>query len=187
MNQPSKHHARNLIGPEPSKRVEISKLKIQLDGIKKSISEVMIALAQITPSSIEANFIAGNSFSAFCFLNSIINASSELIIIDPYIDKTIFYRYLSELNRNTPITIVSDSRRLKGPKLAEFESVEDIFKKEYKNYKRVMHRNLHDRYLINEINAYNLGGSIAHAAYNADYSITEISREKRDELIRDYT
>lgn len=52
---------------------------------------------------------------------------------------------------------------------------------------REFYKKLHDRYLINEINAYSLGGSIKDAAFQSDFSITQLTEEKRDELIKTYT
>ncbi|MBC8235467.1 hypothetical protein H8E77_38460 [bacterium] len=172
----------------PSKHIDISVFKQQFEAAKTTISEAMIAIAQIASSPIDTNLLAGNSFSAYCFINSIISTStSQLIIVDPYIDKTVFYRYLCGLDNNLSITIASDSRKLKGNKLAEFESVEVLYKKEYPNYSRNMYDNLHDRYLVNEVNAYNLGGSIVHAAYKSDFSVVELTKEKRVEIVAKYT
>ncbi len=171
----------------PSIHVELSVFKNRFEACMNIISEAMIVIAQIPSKPIDANLCAGNSFTAYCFLNSIISTSkSQLIIVDPYIDKTIFFRYLSGLNNALSITIATDSRKLKGIKLEEFKSVEDIFKTEYPNYKRDMYGNLHDRYLINEIAAYSLGGSIVHAAYRSDFSVVQLSDEKKLEIEEKY-
>ena len=98
----------------------------------------------------------------------------------------LFIRYLSELDKGVKITVVSDSIKLKGNKLTEFEMVEDLFKNEFPFYTRKMFNDLHDRYLINEVAAYNLGGSIAHAGFKSDFSVVELSSEKRSELIKKY-
>ena len=142
----------------------------------------MIAIAQIVPPSVDANIKAGNSFSAYCFLSSICGTSSELIIVDPYIDQSIFYRYLSRLPKDTKIKIVTDKDKLKDTRLKEFESVEVLFASEYPNYARELREGLHDRYIINEANAYSLGGSIKDAAKKSDYSIVQLTDEKRNEL-----
>ncbi len=107
---------------------------------------------------------------------------NKVIIVDPYIDKTVFYRYLSGLSNDLSITIATDSRKLRGSKLEEFESVEVLFKNEYPNYRRKMFDNLHDRYLVNEVHAYNLGGSIVHAAYRSDFSVIELAEDKKLEI-----
>ena len=171
----------------PSKHLEIRVFKQQFDIAMNTISEAMIAIAQIASSPIDTNLRAGNSFSAYCFINSIINtSSSQLIIVDPYIDKTVFYRYLSGLSNELSITIATDSRKLKGSKLEEFESVEELFKNEYPNYKRKMFDDLHDRYLVNEVHAYNLGGSIVHSAYRSDFSVVELGDDKKSEIVDKY-
>jgi len=167
----------------PSVRVDLPEFKNRLEALSNTISEVMIAIAQIPSSPIDTNLCAGNSFSAYCFINSIINTSkNQLLIVDPYIDKTIFFRYLSGLSNDLSIVIASDSRKLKGYKLDEFTSIEDLFMTEHPNYRRDMYQNLHDRYLVNEVNAYNLGGSIIHAAYRSDFSVVQLSDEKKTEI-----
>jgi len=171
----------------PSKHIDVLVFKQQFDAAINTISEAMIAIAQIASSPIDTNLVAGNSFSAYCFINSIIStSSSQLIIVDPYLDKTVFYRYLCGLSNDLSITIVTDSRKLKGNKLEEFESIEVLFKNEYPKYRRKMYDNLHDRYLVNEVNAYNLGGSIAHAAYQSDFSVVELSKNKKSEIEKKY-
>ena len=171
----------------PSKRLPNQRFKEGIESSKNLISETMIAIAQIVSSPIDVNLVAGNSFSAYCFISALIKTSrTELYIIDPYLDKTIFYRYLSELNKDLTIKLISDSRKLKGNKLLEFESVEQLFEIEFQNYSRKMHNNLHDRYLINEVKAYSLGGSIIHAAYKSDFSVIEISSDKRGEILNKY-
>lgn len=167
----------------PSKKVEPTTFKVQLMTHIAGISEVMIATAQIVAPSIDANVKANNAFSAYCFISSLIGAiSSELIIVDPYIDQSIFYRYLYQLPKDVNIKIVTDKDKLKGDRLKEFESIEVLFESEYPNYKREIRTDLHDRYIINETSAYSLGGSIKDAAKKADYSIVELTEQKRNEL-----
>ncbi len=152
------------------------------------ISEVMIAIAQIETPSIDVNIKADNSFSAYCLISSIIEGTrSELVLVDPYIDQTIFYRYLYRLSKDIKIKIVTDEDKLKGIRLNEFESVEVLFQSEYPNYIRELRDSLHDRYIINEVNAYSLGGSIKDAAKKSDYSITQLTDEKRIEIYNLYS
>lgn len=171
----------------PSKSIEVEQFKNQLDIHIEGISEVMIAVAQIIAPTIDINIRASNSFSAYCFLSSVMDSiSSTIVIVDPYVDQSIFYRYLYRLPIATNIKIVTDGGNLTGQRLASFESVEVLFSSEYQNYQRVLLSNLHDRYLITETNAYSLGGSIKDAAKNADYSITQISEEQYNEISRIY-
>jgi len=91
------------------------------------------------------------------------------------------------LPKETKIKIVTDRDKLKGARLKEFKSVEVLFKSEYPNYTIEFRDSLHDRYLINEANAYSLGGSIKDAAKKSDYSIIQLTDEKRAELFALYT
>ena len=167
----------------PSKELENVSFKQQLDTQIEGISEVMIATAQIVTPSIDANIKAGDAFSAYCFVSSMIDGTiTELILVDPYIDQNVFYRYLYRLPKEIKIRIVTDKNKLKGARLKEFESVEVLFESEYPHYTRELRDGLHDRYLINEANAYSLGGSIKDAAKKSDYSIVQLTDEKRAEL-----
>lgn len=171
----------------PSTKVSKDNLLSALNAARSKISEAMMAISQIISSPIDANLVAGNAFSAYCFLRALIDSSEkEVVIIDPYLDKSVFYRYLTELDKKIAITLITDSRKLKGEKLVEFESVEHLFKRQYVNYRRTMHADLHDRYIINEVKAYNLGGSIAHAAFKSDFSVVEVSSDRRLEMLAKY-
>ena len=179
----------NLLGNQTlaSKKIGSEQFKEQLDSHVEAISEVMIALAQIIPPAIDVNLKASNPFSAYCFISNILSSVSySLIVIDPYLDQSIFYRYLYRLDNSIQIKLVSDESKLTGQRLNAFNSVEALFKTEYPNYELKLLQNLHDRYVLTETNAYTLGGSIKDAAKNSDYSITQVSDEKREELLQTY-
>jgi hypothetical protein len=77
----------------PSKALEKVNFKTKLDSHIEGISEVMIAAAQIVTPSVDANVKAGNAFAAYCFISSLIDgATSELILVDPYIDLCIDFQ-----------------------------------------------------------------------------------------------
>ena len=170
-----------------SKALEKSLLLAQLNLHIEGISEVMMAIAQIVTPSVDVNVKATNAFSAYCFISTVIDATkTELILVDPYIDQNIFYRYLYRLPKEIKIKIITDQDKLKGVRLSEFESIEDLFKSEYPNYVRELRVALHDRYLINEVSAFTLGGSIKDAAKKSDFSIVQLTDTKRIELYELY-
>jgi len=172
----------------PSKELDAKTFKAQLDTHIEAISEVMIATAQIVIPHVDTNIKAGNSFTAYCFISSLMDSTtSKLIIVDPYIDQSIFHRYLYRLQKNVNIKIATDRGKLTGRRLESFESVETLFKEEYPNYERVSLEGLHDRYLITETSAYSLGGSIKDAAKTSDYSIVQVTEARRTELLRIYS
>ena len=154
----------------------------------EALGEVMIATAKLVPPTIDLNIKAGNAFTAYVLLSDLIEQCvSTLLIVDPYIEESLFYRYLYRASTSVKITVFSDSRRLKGDQLARFESVEALFKKQYPLYNRELRNDLHDRYLITDECAYSLGGSIKDAANKADYSVIQVSNQKRDELCTTYS
>ena len=153
----------------------------------EAISEVMLASAQIVISSIDANIKAGDAFTAYLFFSALFSSTlSELTVIDPYMDQSLFDRYLFKLNPRILIKLVTDNDNLKGIKLSQFESVEKLFKIEYPKYQRESRKSLHDRYLITDTHAYSLGGSLKDAAIKSDFSVTELSDQKRQELVNLY-
>ena len=171
----------------PSKKLEVDEFRAQLDAHIELISEVMIATAQIVTPSVDINVKAGNPFTAYCFISSLMDSTtSSLIVVDPYIDQSIFYRYLYRLLPEINIKIATDKGKLTGERLRSFESVETLFAAEYPNYERKLFSDLHDRYLINETNAYSLGGSIKDAAKKSDFSIMQVTEDKRNELLQTY-
>jgi len=171
----------------PSKKAKSEVFKRQYESYVNEISEAMIAIAQLLAPNVDVNIKARNPFSAYCFINSLMKSSQNMImVVDPYIDKTIFLRYLSDLPSGSDIKIVTDPEKLKGRRLSEYESIEASFVTEYPNYERKMVNNLHDRYLVSDGIAYNLGGSIKDAASKSDYSIVQVSEEKKIEILQNY-
>ena len=78
--------------------------------------------------------------------------------MDPWIDATLFYRYLYLVPKTTKIRIISSSNNW-GNKIKEVESVEELFKVEYPNYGRKDDPTLHDRRIITETAAFSLGAA----------------------------
>ena len=183
------HQIHALLGNQllPSKQLETSIFRDKLSTNLEGISEVMIAVAQIKAPFIDVNIRANNSFSAYCFVSSMLDsATSTVIIIDPYVDQSIFYRYLYRLEKSINIKVITDTEKFSAERLKSYESVEKLFMQEYPNYERKLFSNLHDRYLIIDLIAYSLGGSLKDAARNADFSITQVTENKKIELLQIY-
>ena len=81
-----------------------------------------------------------------------------MYVMDPWIDATLFYRYLYLVPKTTKIRIISSSNNW-GNKIKEVESVEELFKVEYPNYGRKDDPTLHDRRIITETAAFSLGAA----------------------------
>ncbi len=96
-----------------SKALEKPSFKTQLNTHIEGIGEAMMAIAQIVTPSIDANIKAGNAFSAYCFISSMIDGTtSELILVDPYIDQSVFYRYLYRQPKQAKIKVITDKNKL---------------------------------------------------------------------------
>lgn len=179
----------NLLGRQtlPSERLSNPDFYRELFGSIKIITEIMIATAQIIVYPINANIKSNNPFSAFLFFESLMSSiTSSIILVDPYIDASIFSRYLAKLNNTVNIKIITDEGNLKGSQLIDFVDIEKLFLAQHPSYIREMRNLLHDRYLITETHAYSLGGSIKDAAKKSDYIVTELSPQQRLDLLKIY-
>lgn len=112
--------------------------------------------------------------------------TDPIYIIDPWVDASIFYRYLFRLPTNAKIRLMLNTTNWKDKTKKEFEFAEQLFILEYSNYARRDDPILHDRYIITDKLAYSLGGSLKDAARKADYLIIQLSDENRVELIKNY-
>jgi|SaaInl85LU_5_DNA_1037374.scaffolds.fasta_scaffold00148_39 hypothetical protein len=172
----------------PSKRQKIERFIELIEFETQIIREGMLSVAQILTLNLDINVKANNPFSAYTFLRSLISKGFErIIIIDPYIDYSVFYRYLEEVDNKTEITVISDKNKLRGERLNKYQDIESLFIQEYPKYSLKLLENLHDRYVLTNNAGYNLGGSIKDCAKNSDFSIIQISEKKRLELIKNYT
>ncbi|MEO0644856.1 MAG: hypothetical protein AAFZ17_01670 [Cyanobacteria bacterium J06650_10] len=183
------HHIGRLLAVQtmPTSNQTLDSFVSELKSALKRIQEVMIATAQIVTPQVESNIKAKNPFTAYLFLSRLIDTSSkELCLIDPYVDASIFYRYLYRLQKSVKISLISNRKNLTGTRKEQFQTVEEIFKAEYSLYTSDFRNSLHDRYLINETAAYVLGGSLKDAARKSDYSVTQVSEKKRKELLKEY-
>ena len=153
----------------------------------KVLGEVMIATAQLVPTPIDANLAAGTAFSAYLVLSELISKSVvRLMIIDPYLDDSIFYRYLDRIGNSVDVGLTTSTKILKGARLTKFEAIETVFKSQHSEYSRQFVEDLHDRYILSETCGYQLGGSLKDAGRKSDFSIIELSEERREQLISKY-
>lgn len=171
----------------PSKRIKTDDFIAQMKKWYKIMSEGLIAISQIPLPSIDINIKAQSPFQAYCFFEHLFAGVREfLYIIDPYIDATIFHIYFYRLPRAVKIQIASSSEKWNKNVREQIEAIEPLFSSEYTNYVRKDYADLHDRFVITETAAFQFGGSLKDAAKKADFSIVQISEERRMELIDTY-
>ncbi len=171
----------------PRRKLENNIFIERLKSYYSIISDGMIVIAQIPLQKVDINIKAENPFQAFLFFNSLFSTvKTQIYVIDPYLDSSLFYRYLFALNKEVEIKIITNPKKWGNKIQSQFEAVEDLFKKEYLNYTRNDCEDIHDRFIITEIACYQLGGSLKDAAKNSDFSIVQLSEDRRKELISQY-
>lgn len=161
----------------------ISKMKAEFDVMAGGL----IILSQISLPQIDINIKAQTPFQAYCFFSNLFSTVKDYIyIIDPYIDASLFYCYFYRLPNTMKIQIASSSDKWNKTIKEQVEAVEKLFMAEYSNYNRKDVPELHDRFIITETSAFQLGGSLKDAAKKSDFSVVKVSKAKRLELIDSY-
>ncbi|MCT7545075.1 virulence RhuM family protein [Aliarcobacter cryaerophilus] len=126
---------------------DVNILKSQMNKINSKIKE----------NSLEFNqniFFDGQIYDTYIFVNDLIKfAKSEIILIDNYIDDTVFTLFSKYPNINFTIYTSTISKQLK----LDFEK----YSKQYKNISLKTFKSSHDRFLIiDKKEIYHLGASL---------------------------
>lgn len=183
------HHLASLLAIQTLPRKK-KKPEEFLENIRKwteAISEAAIAIAQIPSPSIDAHIKAQSPFQAYCFFTGLLLSVKDFFyLVDPYLDVSIFYNYFFRLPKTTKIQIASSPEKWNRTAKEQIEALEPLFQSEYPNYSRKNIADLHDRFIITETAAFQLGGSLKDAAKKSDFSVVQISEARRLELINQY-
>src|SRR5574344_1388333 len=120
-------------------------------------NDMQFIKSKIKNNSLEFNqniFFDGQIYDAYSFVNDLLKlAKSELILIDNYIDDTVFTLFFYFLNINFTIYTSTISKQLK----LDFEK----YSKQYKNISLKTFKSSHDRFLIiDKKEIYHLGASL---------------------------
>ena len=126
---------------------DVNILKSQINKINSKIKE----------NSLEFNqniFFDGQIYDSYSFVNDLIKlAKSEIVLIDNYIDDTVFTLFSKYPNINFTIYTSTISKQLK----LDFEK----YSKQYKNISLQTFKSSHDRFLIiDKKEIYHLGASL---------------------------
>jgi len=146
--------------------------------IAAAFSKAQAAIRAIPIPSTSVILEAGSPFSAYCRLHELcaVDAAVSLTWLDPYLDASIFRRYLYHVRPEVPIALVTTEPGVHAgnrniQRWAEFLDVSRLFGQErgVASYRLLVHANLHDRWVVfDDKRIYNLGGSAKDAA-NHDY------------------
>ena len=120
-------------------------------------NDMQFIKSKIKNNSLEFNqniFFDGQIYDAYSFVNDLIKlAKSEIVLIDNYIDDTVFTLFSKHPNINFTIYTSTISKQLK----LDFEK----YSKQYKNISLKTFKSSHDRFLIiDKKEIYHLGASL---------------------------
>ena len=129
-------------------------LENEVRFLKSKVENISNSLEDKTLKAKQGIFYDGQIFDAYVFVNNLIKtAISEIILIDNYIDETVFTIFSKYPNIRTKIYTQNISKQLK----LDFEK----YQKQYQNIELKEFKNSHDRFLIiDKKDIYHLGASL---------------------------
>ena len=145
---------RKIISQNISMFERFERVEQRLSIHDKNFDKLFEALEDKTLKAKQGIFYDGEIFDAYIFINDLIKtALSEIILIDNYIDETIFTFFSKYPNIKIKIYTQNISKQLK----LDFEK----YSKQYKNIELKEFKNSHDRFLIiDKKETYHLGASL---------------------------
>jgi len=142
------------INSEKITHQRFKELENDVDVLKTKVSRIDTLVEQNNLQIKQGIFYNGQIYDAYAFINDLLkSAKSEIILIDNYIDDTIFTLCSKYPNVRFTIYTQSISKQLK----LDFQKYE----KQYKNIELKTTKEFHDRFLIiDKKDIYHLGASI---------------------------
>ena len=145
---------RKLISQNISMFERFERIEQRLSIHDKNFDKLFEALEDKSLKAKQGIFYNGEIFDAYIFINDLIKtALSEIILIDNYIDETVFTIFSKYPNIKIKIYTQNISKQLK----LDFEK----YQKQYQNIELKEFKNSHDRFLIiDKKDIYHLGASL---------------------------
>ena len=145
---------RKLISQNISMFERFERIEQRLSIHDKNFDKLFEALEDKTLKVKQGIFYDGEIFDAYVFINDLLKlATSEIILIDNYIDETVFTLFSKYPNIKIKIYTQNISKQLK----LDFEK----YSKQYQNIELFEFKDSHDRFLIiDKKDIYHLGASL---------------------------
>lgn len=156
------------------------------DVVSKRVKQARAALGAISVPRDSVILEAGSPFTAYCKIRDLCHAdaTTEIALVDAYMDDTVFHRFLRSVREDVPITLVTSDLRPGAGKRdqqrhAEFLDVSRLFAHERgpTQYRLIIQPTgvLHDRWMrFDGRRLISLGGSPKDAGNRQYYTITFI-------------
>ena len=124
-------------------------------------------------------FEPNNPYRSYLLFRSLCsNASRRIEIFDPYLDATVFHRYLSDIQSDVDVKVITDetimlSRKKKDEPIRDrIVAVSELLAHERpEHYRFLVVPSLHDRHLRVDDDLFHLGGSMKDAAKNDPFTL----------------
>ena len=145
---------RKIISQNISMFERFERVEQRLNIHDKNFDRLFEALEDKTLKAKQGIFYDGQIFDAYVFVNDLLKlATTEIILIDNYIDETVFTIFSKYPNIKIKIFTQNISKQLK----LDFEK----YQKQYQNIELKEFKNSHDRFLIiDKKDIYHLGASL---------------------------
>lgn len=150
---------------------------------RRAIGAVPIPTASVILES-------GSPFTAYCRLRELceVDALESLTWLDPYVDDSIFHRYLSTASPDVSVTLVTCEPRQNASnrdrrRWAEFLDVSRLFASERSSstYRLLIQKRFHDRWVVLDgKRIYSLGGSAKDAGDRTYFTISAVSSTREN-------
>lgn len=154
------------------------------DLLPSSSAKAQAAIDAIPVPSPSVILEAGSPFTAYCRLRELceVDATHSIAWIDPYIDSSLFHRYLQHVRAAASITVVTcephqHARARDHQRWQAFLDISRLFSHERSAtaYRLIVQSSLHDRWLVlDDKRIYNLGGSAKDAAAKDNFTISTV-------------
>ena len=143
-----------LISQNISMFERFERIEQRLNIHDKNFDKLFEALEDKTIKPKQGIFYDGQIFDAYIFVNDLLKlATTEIILIDNYIDETVFTLFSKYPNIKIKIYTANITKQLK----LDFEK----YSKQYKNINLIEFKNSHDRFLIiDKKDIYHIGASL---------------------------
>ena len=159
------------------------------EHLPRAIASAQGALDAIPVPAQSGIVEAGSPFSAYRRLRELCatDATTSLTWVDPYLDASVFHRYLAEVRESAVITLVTceprQTDRRGKRRWEEFLDVSGLFADERgpAAYRLLVHPSRHDRWLVfDDSRMYSLGGSVKDAAAKDDFTISLVDGNREN-------
>lgn len=129
-------------------------LENEVSNLKSKVENISNSLENNSLKSKQGIFYDGQIFDAYVFINDLLKlATNEIILIDNYIDETVFIIFSKYPNIKIKIYTANISKQLK----LDFQK----YQTQYNNIEIIEFKNSHDRFLIlDKKEIYHLGASL---------------------------